>query len=175
MNARRETEGHRAGTHDLERGEAGSMKKLCCAVIVLSVGGGCGGDSNEPGNPVTAPVTISYLRHDNPPYVKADDEFFAGYKTDHSNVTVADSTIKYQALGATLLAQLKTNTLTADLVRVIPSWVCSFADNLEDVPADVLSVAEAPNTYFAAPLAGSTCNGKLKGLPIEYNLEYGGV
>jgi multiple sugar transport system substrate-binding protein len=149
------------------------MKKLYYVVIVWGLAGGC--SSSDSSESATTPVTISYLRHDNPPYVKADDEFFAGYKKDHPNVTVADSTIKYQALGATLLAQLKTNTLTADLVRVIPSWVCSFADNLEDVPADILSPAEAPNTYFAAPLAGSTCGGKLKGLPIEYNLEYGGV
>jgi multiple sugar transport system substrate-binding protein len=60
-------------------------------------------------------------------------------------------------------------------VRVQPSWVCTFADNLADVPADVLTLSEAQNTFFAAPLAGATCNGKLKGLPMEYNLEYGGV
>jgi multiple sugar transport system substrate-binding protein len=60
-------------------------------------------------------------------------------------------------------------------VIVPPSWVCGFAANLSDVPADVVSLSEAQNTFFAAPLAGSTCTGTLKGLPIEYNLEYGGV
>jgi multiple sugar transport system substrate-binding protein len=39
----------------------------------------------------------------------------------------------------------------------------------------VLSLSEAQNTFFPAPLQGSTCNGKLKGIPVEYNLEYGGV
>lgn len=53
--------------------------------------------------------------------------------------------------------------------------MCSFADNLADVPADVISLSEAQNTFFAAPLAGSICNDTLKGVPVEYNLEYGGV
>ena len=53
--------------------------------------------------------------------------------------------------------------------------MCGFADNLADVPADVISLSDAQNTFFAAPLAGSVCGGKLKGLPTEYNLEYGGA
>ena len=53
--------------------------------------------------------------------------------------------------------------------------MCGFAANLDDVPEDVLTLPVAQNTFFAAPLAGSTCGGKLKGLPVEYNLEYGGV
>ena len=57
--------------------------------------------------------------------------------------------------GAVLLTDLKNDSLTrADLVRVQPSWVCSFADNLADVPDDVLTLSEAQNTFFAAPLAG---------------------
>ena len=76
---------------------------------------------------------------------------------------------------ARMLANLKNNSLDADLVRIQPSWVCSFADNLADVPTDVVTLSEAQNAFFAAPLAGSTCDGKLKGLPMEYNLEYGGV
>jgi multiple sugar transport system substrate-binding protein len=131
---------------------------------------GCGSDSGDGGT-----VKLTYLRHDNPPYVTADDAYFADYSLVHPDVKIESTTVKYQTLGETLLADLKSDKLTADVVRIIPSWVCSFADNLLDVPADVLTLAEAQNTFFAAPLAGATCGGKLKGLPIEYNLEYGGV
>jgi multiple sugar transport system substrate-binding protein len=120
-------------------------------------------------------VNIVHLRHDNPPYSKADDDAFAAYMAQHANVKITSTTVKYQTLGTTLLSDLKGDRLEADLVRVIPSWVCSFANNLADVPEDVLSVSQAQNTFFAAPLAGSICDGKLKGLPIEFNLEYGGV
>jgi multiple sugar transport system substrate-binding protein len=143
-------------------------------LVVLACGFtlGCGEDSSDDGN---GPVTLTYLRHDNPPYVTADDDYFASYKVTHPNVTVAATTVKYQTLGSSLLADLKTDKLAVDVVRMIPSWVCSFADNLLDVPADVISLSEAGNSFFPAPLAGSTCGGRLKGLPIEYNLEYGGV
>jgi multiple sugar transport system substrate-binding protein len=122
-----------------------------------------------------ADVTIAFMRHDNPAYQKADDAAFAEYSAAHPNVKVMGTTLTYPALGSTLLANLKNNTLEVDLVRIQPSWVCSFADNLADVPPDVVSLSEAQNAFFAAPLSGSTCNGKLKGLPMEYNLEYGGV
>jgi multiple sugar transport system substrate-binding protein len=164
---------------------------------LLGVLGGCSGGSDNNGaggaggaagaggaGGGTAPVTIVAMRNDNPPYVKASDDAFAAYKAAHPNVTILDSTLRYPSLTSTLLAQLKTDSLTVavdgkqqpvDLVFVPPSWVCTFADNLADVPAEVVSLSEAQNTFFAAPLAGSTCKGKLKGLPQEYNLEYGGV
>lgn len=148
----------------LDRGLLGAVASM----LLGACGGGAGSESS-------GPVTLTYLRHDNPPYVQADDHHFADYMKEHASVTVAATTIKYQTLGATLLADLASGNLKYDVVRVIPSWVCSFADNLLDVPSDVISLAEAENTFFAAPLAGSTCDGRLKGLPIEYNLEYGGV
>jgi multiple sugar transport system substrate-binding protein len=135
----------------------------------------CGCGSDTPGAGPTSPVTLTVIRNDNPPYVQASDDAFAAYRMASPHVTISDVTLRYPSLTATLLADLKTGKLNADLVFVPPSWVCSFADNLTDVPADVITLPEAQNTFFAAPLAGSTCNGKLKGLPQEYNLEYGGV
>jgi multiple sugar transport system substrate-binding protein len=150
--------------------EAVAYARVARAPMLLLVLASCGGDSDGGG-----PVTITELRHDNPPYMKADDEFFADYMKDHANVKIVDTTVKYQTLGSTMLTELKSDRLTADMVRVIPSWVCSFAANLADVPDDVVTLVQARERFFAAPLAGSTCGGKLKALPIEYNLEYGGV
>jgi multiple sugar transport system substrate-binding protein len=141
-------------------------------VAIFGVTAGCGGIEAAP--PKSA-VTITYLQSDNPPYMKADEEAFAAYTAAHPSVTIANNAIRYPHLTARLLAELSTGNLRVDLVRLPPSWVCSFADQLADVPDDVITLAQAREVYFAAPLAGSTCNGKLKGLPIEYNLEYGGV
>jgi maltose-binding protein MalE len=136
--------------------------------------GGTGGAGGMGGGNAT-PVTITAMRNDNPPYVTASDTAFTAYTAAHSNVTIKDTTLRYPSLTSTLLADLKADKLSADLVFVPPSWVCTFADNLADVPADVVSLADAQKAFFAAPLAGSTCKGVLKGLPQEYNLEYGGV
>jgi multiple sugar transport system substrate-binding protein len=147
------------------------MKKRYLAAM-FAVMGGCGSGSDDPGN---KPVTLKFLHHNNDSHTKADQAFFDQYKTSQPNVTVDTTVIDYPSLGSSLLADLKNDRLMYDMVRIQPSWVCSFAENLTDVPADVVSLSDAQNTFFAAPLAGSTCAGKLKALPIEYNLEYGGV
>jgi multiple sugar transport system substrate-binding protein len=124
-----------------------------------------------------APVTITFLRHDNPNYLTADDAYFEQYRADHPNVTIADTTVDFKALSTSLNSDLKNNQFAYDLVLIPPARLCSFADNLTDVPEDIITLGQARSTFFDAPLAGSVCNGgkNLKGLPVEYNLEYGGV
>jgi multiple sugar transport system substrate-binding protein len=147
------------------------IRKVSSLALALVVGA-CGGEDKVP--PDTS-VTVTFLRHDNPAYRQADDAFFGEYKTAHPKVTITDTSIDYASLTSRLLADLKTDKLGVDLVRIPPSWVCSFAANLADVPKDIVSLSDAQNTFFPAPLQGSTCNGVLKGLPMEFNLEYGGV
>jgi multiple sugar transport system substrate-binding protein len=148
-------------------------KRPSCLAALMILGLGCG--ESEEMSPDTTPVSVTYLRHSNPAYVKADGEFFANYAVAVPGVTVNPRTLPYKELGGALLTDLKAGRLDADLVSVIPSWVCTFADQLADVPDDILSLAQAQEAYFPGPLAGSVCGGKLKGLPLEYNLEYGGV
>jgi multiple sugar transport system substrate-binding protein len=142
-------------------------------VALVGLVGACGEETTPP--PTDPAVTLTLLRHDNPAYGTADDAFFEEYKKAHDKVTIKPTTIRYPNLAQTLLADLKAGKLDFDIVRVQPSWVCTFADQIADVPEDVLTLSEAQNTFFAAPLGGSTCGGKLKGLPVEYNLEYGGL
>ena len=55
----------------------------------------------RPGEPTpSAPVTITFLRHDNPNYVKADKAFFAEYMAAHPNVTIEDTTVDFRTPGA---------------------------------------------------------------------------
>jgi multiple sugar transport system substrate-binding protein len=148
------------------------FRKIYPVALTFMIGGACGGE--EAKKPDTS-GTVTFLRHDNPAYRQADDAFFAEYKTAHPTVTVTDTSIDYASLTSRLLADLKTDRLGVDLVRIPPSWVCSFAANLADVPKEIVSLTDAQNTFFPAPLQGSTCNNVLKGLPMEFNLEYGGV
>ncbi len=137
----------------------------------LALAGACDDGAGGP----AGPLVIRQLGHDNPPFLQANEQAFAAYTAIHPDVTITPTVVKYQSLGASLVSDLKQDRLEADLVMMIPSWVCSFADNLADVPSDVLSLTEAQRLFFPAPLAGATCDGHLKGLPMEYNLEYGGV
>jgi multiple sugar transport system substrate-binding protein len=149
------------------------------AISVLGVLDGCGSEEPPVGAPGNGRLTVKFLRHDNPNYVKADKAFFDGYMAAHPNVRIEDTTVDFRTLASTLQGDLKRDQFAYDLVLIPPSRLCGFAANLAEVPADVVSLAEAQQLFFAAPLQGSTCDEggakKLKGLPMEYNLEYGGV
>ena len=147
------------------------MRKLEWLVLVAVVGA-CSDDSTS-GMP--AAVTIKVWRNDKASYVKASDDAFAAYTAAHPNVTIQATPQPWQSYAGAINSDLKRDQFMFDLVFMPPSAVCTYANNLADVPADVVSLSEAQNTFFAPPLQGSTCNSVLKALPMEYNLEYGGV
>jgi multiple sugar transport system substrate-binding protein len=153
------------------------MRKLHWVTLGLLMLGGCSGDDPAMTTmpPSNAPVTVTVWRHDNTSYKLAGDNAFAAYTAEHPNVTITATAQPWHAYTTALSGDLKRDQFTFDLVLMPPSSVCSYAANLADVPADVVSLSEAQNTFLSPPLAGSTCGGVLKALPIEYNLEYGGV
>jgi multiple sugar transport system substrate-binding protein len=149
------------------------MRRLGWGLLVAAAAGAAG--CKDEGAPANEPVKIAFFEHGNPDYGKANGVAFAAYHTAHPNVTVEVTTVEYSSLTATLLADLKNDRLKADLLQVPGNWACSFAANLADVPADVLTLDAARTTFFNPQVDGVTCGGALKGIPIEYNLEYGGV
>jgi multiple sugar transport system substrate-binding protein len=149
---------------DAARGDTGSGPDL--------PGGSDALDAADDGG---GPATVTFSRHDDPAYASAMDQAFADYRAAHPDVTIAATTLSYASHTSGLLADLTRDQYPYDFLLMPPSWTCSFAANLDDVPADVASLGEAQNTFFAGPLEGSVCGGKLKALPLDYNLEYGGV
>ena len=138
---------------------------------------GCQGDlpmNNPIGEAGGATATIRFLRHNNPNYVTADSAFFAAYEAAHPNVRIEDTTVDFNTLAALLSGDLRQDAFDYDLVLIPPSRLCGYVDHITDVPESVITLAQAREAFFSAPLAGSVCQGRLKGLPVEYNLEYGG-
>jgi multiple sugar transport system substrate-binding protein len=141
-------------------------------MVFLAAAGMAGCTGSDGGN---GPTTIAFLEHGNPDYGKANGVAFRAYEAAHTNVAIKVTTLEYPSVTATLLAKLKNDRLDFDLLQVPGNWLCSFAANLADVPADVITLDAARTTFFGPQVEGTTCGGALKGLPIEYNLEYGGV
>jgi ABC-type glycerol-3-phosphate transport system substrate-binding protein len=150
------------------------MRKLVW-LFTVALASGCTDEAPDAVMTGMAAVAIKVWRHDNASYKQADDDAFADYMAAHSGVTITSTTQPWPAYTSALNTELKRDQFAYDLVLMPPSAVCTYAANLADVPADVVSVSDAQNTFFAPPLQGSTCNNVLKALPIEYNLEYGGV
>jgi multiple sugar transport system substrate-binding protein len=158
------------------KGVSGWSSRMVLVGLGLAVIGACSSDApGGDGNPASARITVSFLRHDNPTYLVADREFFAVYMASHPNVTIADVSVDFRTLATALNNDLKADRFNYDLVLVPPGRICSYADQITDVPAEIATLEQAQQLFFAAPLEGATCAGRLKGLPMEYNLEYGGV
>jgi multiple sugar transport system substrate-binding protein len=165
-------EGTRMRRHQVAGGRSFTVGPVVLSWILVA---GCG-DSDSLGiNADQAPVTIRLQGHDNASFRRANEGAFADYHAAHPNVTIEATAVDWFTWTTALNADLPRDQYPFDLILMPPSVVCGFGDHLTEVPSDVVSLSEAQNTFFGAPLQGATCTGVLRGLPVEYNLEYGGV
>ncbi|MCB9136346.1 MAG: extracellular solute-binding protein [Anaerolineales bacterium] len=121
-------------------------------------------------------VTLRLWTHQNDAFNAGYEALIAAYTAEHPNVTINLETFDYDTYIQTLQTALPAKT-EADLLQMFGSWVCSYADggSLAEVPATMTSLQAAQDAFFAPQIAGYTCDGKLYGLPQEYNIEYGAV
>lgn len=126
--------------------------------------------------PAQGKVSIRFWSHNNPAFVKTNEELVKKYMDANPNVEVKYENFPYADLITTIQTQMAAKT-EADVIEMFGSWVQSYAKGgtLAELPGDLMSLATAHDKFYAAPLDGYVWNGKLFGLPNEYNLENGGV
>ncbi len=162
------------------------MKKGYLLVLWIVLLAACGGESpattntsdgeNNPAAAADEAVTIRLWTHQNDAFNMGYQALADAYMAAHPNVTIETETFDYDTYIQTLQTALPAGT-EADIMQMFGSWVCSYADggNLASVPENVISLAEAQAAIFPAQLGGYTCDGRLYGLPQEFNIEYGAV
>ena len=136
---------------------------------------GCG--TAAPAAPATAePVTIRMWSHQNSAFNKVNQELIDQFMKENPDIIVKYETFPYDQFIQTLQTSMPAGT-EADVIEMFGSWVCNYANGgrLQEMPAEVMSYADAQNVFYKAPLDGYYCDGKLYGLPNEFNLEYGGA
>jgi multiple sugar transport system substrate-binding protein len=152
------------------------MKKLLFVLVLVSlVLAGCGGKPTEV--PVSnEPVEIRFWGHQAPAFNEANQAKFDEFMKLYPNVTIKYETFPWDVFIQTIQTSLPAGN-TADVILIPGGYTCRYASGgqLLEVPADVMTPAQAQEAFFAAPLGGQTCDGKLYGFPAEYNLEYGGA
>lgn len=130
--------------------------------------------------PAAAPagekVTIRLWSHQNSAFNKVNQELVDAFMKANPDITVKYETFPYDQFIETLQTSMPAGT-EADVIEMFGSWVCNYAEGtrLAEMPADVMSYKEAQDIFYKAPLDGYYCDGKLYGLPNEFNLEYGGA
>lgn len=143
---------------------------LVLALILSSCG------AAAPAAPVAEKVTIRMWSHQNSAFNKVNQELIDQFMKENPNIEVKYETFPYDQFIQTLQTSMPAGT-EADVIEMFGSWVCNYANGgrLQEAPADVMNYTKAQEIFYKAPLDGYYCDGKLYGMPNEFNLEYGGA
>jgi multiple sugar transport system substrate-binding protein len=133
---------------------------------------GAAGDSGAAGEK----ITLRFWSHQNPAFIEANEQVIAKFMEQNPDIEVVYEQFEYGQFIQTLQTSMPAGT-EADVIEMFGSWVCSYATGgrLAEVPSEVLSYSQAQELFYAAPLDGYYCDGKLYGMPNEFNLEVGGA
>jgi len=156
-----------------------SMLAVLLALSLVACGGPAATEAPEEGEEPAAPaegekIELRLWMHQNPAFIAANEEIIRRFEAEHPNVTIKLESFEYDLFIQTLQTSMPAGT-EGDIMEMFGSWVCSYADRLEEMPESVMSYSEAQELFYAAPLDGYYCNGKLYGLPNEFNIENGAV
>ena len=121
-------------------------------------------------------ITLRVWSHQNVAFIKANEEIIAKFMEQNPDIEVTYEQFEYEQFLQNLQTSMQAGT-EADVIEMFGSWVCSYAagGRLAEMPAEVMSYSQAQELFYAAPLDGYYCDGKLYGLPNEFNLEVGGA
>ena len=155
------------------------MKKVLFVLAMVSLlVSACGGAQPAATEaPVsTEPMEIRFWGHQAPAFNEANQAKFDEFMKLYPNVTIKYETFPWDVFIQTIQTSLPAGN-TADVILIPGGYTCRYATGgqLLEVPANVMTPAQADEAFFAAPVGGQTCDGKLYGFPAEYNLEYGGA
>jgi multiple sugar transport system substrate-binding protein len=121
-------------------------------------------------------ASLRLWSHNNTAFVKTNEELVKKFQEANPNIEVKYENFPYDEFIQKIQTSMAAKN-EADVMEMFGSWVQSYAKGgtLAAIPDGVLSMTDAKNLYYAAPLDGYVLDGKLYGLPNEYNLENGGV
>lgn len=122
----------------------------------------------------TEPVSLRIWTHQNDAFNSGYQSLIDAYTAANPNVTITLETFDYDTYIQTLQTAIPAGT-EADIVQMFGSWVCSYAEggSLAEMPASIISMADAEAQILPAQIGGYICNDKLYGVPQEFNIEYG--
>lgn len=121
-------------------------------------------------------IALKMWSHQNPSFVAANEALVKKYMDANPNVEITYENFPYADFITTIQTNMAAKT-EADVMEMFGSWVQAYAKGgtLAEVPEVLMSMSKAQELFYAAPLDGYVWEGKLYGMPNEYNLEVGGV
>jgi multiple sugar transport system substrate-binding protein len=164
------------GTKTLSWLLAAGLALAACTTPTAAPPSEGGGEAEPTAGAPEGAVELRVWGHQAPAFNAANQKMFEDFQAQNPGVTIKYETFPWDVFIQTIQTSLPAGN-TADVILIPGGYTCRYATGgqLLEVPAEVMTLAQAQEMYFAAPLGGQTCDGKLYGFPAEYNIEYGGA
>ena len=144
-------------------------RKLFPLIVLLAfVLTSCGGGATGGKTVVRMWVTT------NNAFIAGYESLITAYEAGHRNVDIQLENFDYELYLQTLQTAMPAKE-EADILQLFGTWTSQYFERLAPVPAEIMTVEQARQTFYAAPIGGFIVDGVLYGLPEEFNMEYGGV
>lgn len=162
------------------------LSALLCASMVAALAAGCGSDAgggsdSGSGSGETksessdGKTTLTFWCHENEPWVKSYKEMAKKFEDANPDYKVEVQDYPFKVYNDKIQTALTSSTAGPDIVAVWGGTAPSFieSDALAEVPEDM--VKELEEDYLAPTLGIYQKEGKYYVVPMEFNLEYGGM
>jgi len=135
-----------------------------------------GGEQPTTVVPAGEKITLRFWSHQNPSFVAANEGLVKKFIDANPNFEIKYENFPYSDFITNIQTSMAAKN-EADVMEMFGSWVQSYAKGgtLATVAEDIVTLGKAKELFYAAPLDGYVWEGKLFGMPNEYNLEVGGV
>jgi multiple sugar transport system substrate-binding protein len=143
-------------------------KLLALIVILAFVLSACGGGGGG------GKTVVRMWAHTNVAFINGYNQLIAAYEAAHPDVDIQLEDFDYELYLQTLQTAMPAGE-EADILQLFGTWTSQYYERLAPVPESVMTVEQAQQTFYSAPIGGFIVNGVLYGMPQEFNCEYGGV
>lgn len=128
-------------------------------------GGSSGGNDGEP-------IELVWWVHENPSFVEANKQMIEAYQAVRPNVKINMQVFPYDAFIQKIRVSMNTGQ-APDIVQMFGTWVREYAKNglLEPAP----NGDEWKDQVYPAAIGGFEYEGRIYGVPHEFNIENGGA
>lgn len=152
---------------------------VIASMLLAACGGGSAPTATEAAADASAgegKIELRVWGHQAPAFNEANQEIFNAFMAENPNITIKYETFPWDVFIQTIQTSLPAGN-TADVILIPGGYTCRYAagGQLLEVPSEIMTVDQAKDIFYDAPLGGQTCDGKLYGFPAEYNIEYGGA
>lgn len=156
------------------------MKRKAAAAMALlltvSMLAGCGSDSSSNKDSKSEEKkTLTFWCHQNEPWVKSYEAMAEKFEKEHPEYTVEVQDYPYNVYNEKIQTAITSSTAGPDIIAVWGGMAPNFigTDALSEVPEELAK--ELDEDYMEPTVGSYKKDGKYYGVPMEYNLEYGGM